>query len=33
MAIVESAVTAHGGTVEIDSEPRRGTIVRITVPR
>ena len=33
MSIVESAVAAHGGTVEIDSEPHRGTIVRIVVPR
>jgi two-component system OmpR family sensor kinase len=33
MSIVESAIAAHGGTVQIDSEPQRGTTVRIVVPR
>ncbi|MET0908486.1 MAG: ATP-binding protein, partial [Ilumatobacteraceae bacterium] len=32
LAIVDAAVSAHGGTVTIDSEPGRGTIVRLSFP-
>jgi two-component system OmpR family sensor kinase len=32
LAIVASTVAAHGGTVAIDSEPGRGTTVRVELP-
>ncbi len=32
LSIVDSAIAAHGGSVTIDSEPDRGTIVRLTLP-
>ncbi len=32
LAIVDAAVSAHGGAVEIESEPGEGTTVRLTVP-
>jgi len=33
LAIVHAAVTAHGGTVDIDSTPEAGTTVRVELPR
>ena len=33
LSIVDAAVAAHGGSVDIDSEPGRGTCVRLTLPR
>jgi two-component system OmpR family sensor kinase len=33
LAIVHAAVTAHGGTVSLDSSPTAGTTVAITLPR
>jgi signal transduction histidine kinase len=33
MSIVESAITAHGGSVDVDTLPGRGTTVRIRMPR
>ena len=32
LSIVDATVSAHGGAVEIDSEPGSGTTVRLTVP-
>jgi two-component system OmpR family sensor kinase len=32
LSIVDAAVAAHGGSVEIDSEHGRGTTVRLTMP-
>jgi signal transduction histidine kinase len=32
LAIVSEAVHALGGGVEIDSAPKRGTVVRVTLP-
>jgi two-component system OmpR family sensor kinase len=32
LAIVEATVTAHGGHVQIDSTPGRGTVVRLSFP-
>jgi two-component system, OmpR family, sensor kinase len=32
LSIVDSTVAAHGGSVTIDSEPHRGTIVCLTLP-
>jgi two-component system heavy metal sensor histidine kinase CusS len=32
LAVVKSIVTRHGGEVEIDSEPQRGTEVRLRLP-
>ncbi len=32
LSIVDATVSAHGGTVEIDTELGRGTIVRLTMP-
>ncbi|WP_033434539.1 ATP-binding protein [Saccharothrix syringae] len=32
LAIVEAIVTAHGGTLDVTSAPRRGTTVRVTSP-
>jgi two-component system OmpR family sensor kinase len=32
LAIVEATVTAHGGHVQIDSAPGRGTVVRLSFP-
>ena len=32
LSIVDATVAAHGGAVEIDSEPGSGTTVRLTVP-
>lgn len=32
MSVVKSLVEAHDGTIEIDSQPSRGTTVRISVP-
>ena len=32
LSIVDAAVAAHGGTVTIDSEPDRGTTVRLAFP-
>lgn len=33
LAIVQAIVQAHGGSIDIASEPGRGTTVRISVPR
>jgi two-component system OmpR family sensor kinase len=33
LSIVDATVSAHGGAVAIDSEPGRGTTVRLTMPR
>jgi two-component system OmpR family sensor kinase len=32
LSIVDATVSAHGGSVVIDSEPERGTTVRLTMP-
>ena len=32
MSIVDAAVAAHGGSLAIDSQPGRGTVVRLTLP-
>ena len=32
LSIVDATVSAHGGAVEIDSEPGSGTTVRLTMP-
>jgi two-component system OmpR family sensor kinase len=32
LSIVDATVSAHGGAVEIDSEPGSGTTVRLTIP-
>jgi signal transduction histidine kinase len=32
LAIVERIVKLHDGTVELESAPRRGTTVRLTIP-
>ena len=32
LSIVDATVSAHGGSVEIDSEPGEGTTVRLTIP-
>jgi two-component system OmpR family sensor kinase len=32
LSIVDAAVTAHGGTVTIETEPARGTTVRLSFP-
>jgi two-component system sensor histidine kinase HydH len=33
MAIVKKIMDLHGGEIEIDSSPGRGTIVRLVIPR
>jgi signal transduction histidine kinase len=33
LAIVRRAVEAHGGTIEVTSEPERGTTFRINIPQ
>ena len=33
LSIVDAAIAAHGGAVAIDSEPGRGTCVRLTLPK
>jgi signal transduction histidine kinase len=33
LAIVKAIVTAHGGTVAVESQPSQGTTIRITLPR
>ena len=33
LAIAQSIVTAHGGRIEVDSEPERGTVMTIVLPR
>jgi len=32
LAVTQQIVTAHGGTIEVDSQPGAGTLMRITVP-
>jgi two-component system OmpR family sensor kinase len=32
LSIVDATVSAHGGSVDIDSEKGRGTTVRLTMP-
>ena len=32
LAIVDAVVEAHGGTVEVESEPGAGTTVRVRIP-
>ncbi|MCX6831795.1 MAG: ATP-binding protein, partial [candidate division Zixibacteria bacterium] len=32
LAIAQSIVTKHEGKIEVDSEPRRGTTFRVTLP-
>lgn len=32
LSIVDATVTAHGGSFDVDSEPGRGTAIRITLP-
>jgi two-component system OmpR family sensor kinase len=33
LAIVDAAVSAHGGTLSLDSAPGRGTVVTVEIPR
>jgi signal transduction histidine kinase len=33
MAIVKKIMDLHGGEIEIDSAPGRGTTVRLVIPR
>ena len=32
LAIVDAVVEAHGGTVEVESEPGAGTTIRVRIP-
>lgn len=32
MAIADAVVTAHQGRIEVDSEPNRGTTIRVSLP-